>query len=94
MHILDLRKHNALARGGVGCEDRAVVQRDASEAAVAHGHRKLAARAEDDDAPVARVSDDELVEGRARDALWKPKHGVTHTRDDAGSNQSSSAKSQ
>jgi hypothetical protein len=59
-------------------EDCAAVYCDARDVATTHRHRKLAAGAEHDDAAVSRVSDDELVEGRACDALGMVQHAHAH----------------
>jgi hypothetical protein len=56
-------------------EDGAAVESDAGEVTASHRLQQLAARTEHDHALVALVSDDELVEGRARDAgggWWWP----------------------
>jgi hypothetical protein len=63
-------------------EHRAAVHRNASEVAVAERHQQLAGVAEHDDATIARVSDDELVKGRARNALGTVQHADADVADE------------
>ncbi len=50
-------------------KDSIPAHRNASEEAIAYRFQQLAGRTEDKDAVVAKVSDDELVRGRACDAM-------------------------
>ncbi len=63
-------------------EDGAAVDRDAGDAFALQRLQQLAARTEHSDAFVTVVSDDELVEGRARDALGTTDGSDTHVADE------------
>jgi hypothetical protein len=77
-------KHDAALVVTVGCDDSTAAHRHSDTEAVTERHQQLADVAEHDDATVAGVSDDELVEGRGRYALGTVKCAGTYVADELG----------
>jgi hypothetical protein len=64
------------------CNDGAAVNQHASEATLAHRLQRLSTGAEHNNAAVAGVGDDEVVEGRDRDSARPHQHTHTHVADE------------
>jgi hypothetical protein len=76
------REHHTLVVGAGLCEDGAAVHHNAREGTASHRVEHLAAGTEHNNAAVAVVSDDDLVKGRARDALGTAELADTHVADE------------
>jgi hypothetical protein len=82
VNIVTLFKHDTHAVIAALCKDGAAVQRDAAEVVAAPRHQHIADVAEHDNATVVGISDDELVEGRARDTPGTLEHANTDVADE------------
>jgi hypothetical protein len=76
-----LLEHRHRGRTVVRSEHSAAVHRHASKACHLNGRQQMASSAEHAQTSIAAVSDDELVEGRRRDALGTTEHTDTDVAD-------------